>query len=113
MIKDSAASKDGWFWGEWYVGMAFDDDQFPFNYPNAGYGLYCLRCHSSAQNEHTFAALPNIQGFPGKPITYPVDDSWKSMLLGTAFHGTPPSQALLQAPGPPSSEFLNFFKAIP
>lgn len=113
MIKDSAASKDGWFWGEWYVGMAFDDDQFPFNYPNAGYGLYCLRCHSSAQNEYTFAALPNIQGFPGKPITYPVDDSWKSMLLGTAFHGTPPSQAVLQAPGPPSSEFLNFFKAIP
>lgn len=113
MIKDSAASKDGWFWGEWYVGMAFDDDQFPFNYPNAGYGLYCLRCHSSAQNEYTFAALPNIQGFPGKPITYPVDDSWKSMLLGTAFHGTPPSQAVLQAPGPPSSEFLNVFKTIP
>src|SRR3954447_21000905 len=33
MIKDSHASHDGWFWGEFYTGMAFDDHQYPFNYP--------------------------------------------------------------------------------
>jgi len=87
-------------------------DQFPFNYPNAGYGLYCLRCHSSARSEYTFASLSNSQGFPGKPISYPVDDSWKSMLPGSDFHGTPPSQAVLQSPGPPSPEFVNFFNEI-
>src|SRR5215472_3559305 len=37
MIRDSSGSKDGWFWGEWYDGMFFDDDKFPFRYPNAGY----------------------------------------------------------------------------
>jgi hypothetical protein len=87
-------------------------DQFPFNYPNAGYGLYCLRCHSSARSEYTFASLSNSQGFPGKPISYPVDDSWKSMLPGSDFHGTPPSWAVLQSPGPPSPEFVNFFNEI-
>jgi hypothetical protein len=91
MIRDSSGSKDGWFWGEWYDGMKFDDDKFPFNYPNAGFGLYCLRCHASAEKEYTFSALPNIKAFPGSPILYPVDHSWQMAPPGSALHGTPPS----------------------
>lgn len=80
MIKNSAASRDGWFWGEVWNSetfpMNFND---PFQYPNAGYGLYCLRCHSSAETEHTFATMNNIKGAPGWPLQYRVDDSWLSI----------------------------------
>jgi len=80
MIKNSAASRDGWFWGE-----VWNSDQFPMNfadpfqYPNAGYSLYCLRCHSSAEKEHTFSTLSNIKGAPGWPLQYRVDDSWMTI----------------------------------
>jgi hypothetical protein len=77
MIKNSAKSKDGWFWGEVWNSqqnpMNFTD---PFQYPNAGYGLYCLRCHASAEKEYTFSTLSNIKNGPGWPLTYRVDDSW-------------------------------------
>ncbi|MGH9799564.1 MAG: cytochrome P460 family protein, partial [Blastocatellia bacterium] len=59
MIRDSKGSKDGWFWGEFFDGMKFDDDQFPFQYPWSGFGLYCLRCHATAEKELTFSALNN------------------------------------------------------
>jgi hypothetical protein len=47
-------------------------------YPNAGFGLYCLRCHGSANDATTFASTSNIKGFPGDPITFKVDDSWRT-----------------------------------
>jgi hypothetical protein len=81
MIKDSKASFDGWFWAELWNGstpqksMSFNN---PFQYPNAGYGLVCLRCHASAEKQHTFVALDNIEGSPGWPLEFRVDDSWRS-----------------------------------
>ncbi|HEY2860923.1 MAG TPA: cytochrome P460 family protein [Terracidiphilus sp.] len=81
MIKDSKASFDGWFWAEVWNGskpstsMNFTNQ---FQYPNAGYGLVCLRCHSSAERQHTFAALSNIEGSPGWPLQFRADDSWRS-----------------------------------
>src|SRR5215475_6188343 len=91
MIKSSAASRDGWFWGEVWNSekypMNFTD---PFQYPNAGYGLYCLRCHASAEKEHTFATLNNIKGASGWPLQYRVDDSWMTIKVdppGTCGHG--------------------------
>jgi hypothetical protein len=75
MIRDSKGSKDGWFWGEFFDAMKFDDDEAPFQYPWAGFGLYCLRCHSSAETELTFSALNNIKGFPGQPLSFPDDGS--------------------------------------
>ncbi len=75
MIRRSSASRDGWFWAEVYLpGMTFGGVQ----YPNAGFGLYCLRCHASANDAATFASLSNIKGFPGDPITFKVDDSWRT-----------------------------------
>ena len=74
MIR-SSASRDGWFWAEVFTpGMKFGGTQ----YPNAGFGLYCLRCHGSANDATTFASLSNIKGFPGDPITFKVDDSWRT-----------------------------------
>src|SRR5258707_11373394 len=80
MIKNSAASRDGWFWGEVWNSETFPMNfADPFQYPNAGYGLYCLRCHASAEKEHTFSTLNNIKGAPGWPLQFRVDDSWMTM----------------------------------
>jgi hypothetical protein len=80
MVKNSAKSRDGWFWGEVWNSetypMSFAD---PFQYPNAGYGLYCLRCHASAEKEHTFSTLNNIKGASGWPLQFRVDDSWRTI----------------------------------
>ena len=91
MIKNKAASRDGWFWGEVWNSetfpMNFTD---PFQYPNAGYGLYCLRCHASAEKEHTFSTLNNIKGAAGWPLQFRVDDSWMANPTkppGTCGHG--------------------------
>ena len=79
MIRDSAASKDGWFWSfyDTIPQQQVDNDRPPFSYPNSGFGQYCVRCHSSAEAEQTFASLRNIKGEKGEPVQYRVDDSWR------------------------------------
>jgi hypothetical protein len=80
MVRNSEASRDGWFWAELWTstdpqrGMKFNN---AFQYPNAGYGIYCLRCHASAEHELTFSSLSNIEGAPGWPLQFRVDDSWR------------------------------------
>jgi mono/diheme cytochrome c family protein len=81
MLKDANGAKDGWFWGEFFDGMAFDDDQPPFQYPWAGFGLYCVRCHGTAETEQTFSSLNNVAGFPGQPIQFFDDGSWRSQFF--------------------------------
>ncbi|PYK08350.1 MAG: hypothetical protein DME65_14200, partial [Verrucomicrobia bacterium] len=76
MIKDSKGSKDGWYWAEIWEGQNIDNNDPPYNIPNAGFGLYCSRCHASAEKDHTFVSLSNIKGFPGQPLSYFVDFSW-------------------------------------
>jgi len=77
MIKDAKGAVDGWFWAELWKDMPLDT---PGNlqYPNAGFGIYCTRCHASAEKEHTFSALNNLAGFPGFPLTFRVDDTWRT-----------------------------------
>jgi hypothetical protein len=76
MIKDSKGSKDGWYWAEIWKDQTIDNHNPPYSVPNAGFGLYCLRCHTSAEKDFTFASLTNIKGFPGQPLSYFVDFSW-------------------------------------
>lgn len=76
MIKDAKGSKDGWYWGEFWSTQCVDNNNPPFAVPYAGFGLYCLRCHASAEKEHTFSYERNIKGLPGEPDTYFVDLSW-------------------------------------
>lgn len=78
MIKDKNGSKDGWFWSYYGRGQKIDQlNEHPFDYPNSGFGNYCVRCHASANSEFTFSSLTNIEGEEGEPITYYVDESWK------------------------------------
>jgi len=92
MVRRSSASRDGWFWGEVYVGM-FDTPVAQTRYPNAGFGIYCLRCHASAERAMTFSSLENIEGFPGKPLTYVVDNSWRTRASPAASKTSPVSSA--------------------
>ncbi|HKY43558.1 MAG TPA: cytochrome P460 family protein [Pyrinomonadaceae bacterium] len=78
MIKDSKGSQDGWYWAEIWGSQCIDNNNPPFAYPYAGFGLYCVRCHASAEKEHTFTYSKNIKGFPGDPDSYYVDLSWAS-----------------------------------
>ena len=115
MIKDTRGSKDGWFWGEFFEDMRFDDDQFPFQYPWAGFGLYCVRCHSTAEREHTFAALNNIRGVPGQPLAFYDDGSWRtSAAAGASPHGRRQMRAAepRAAASRPDPDFLKIFDVI-
>ena len=77
MIRRAGASHDGWFWGEVWVGMFQTVGKQQTAYPSAGFGIYCLRCHASAAKAYTFAALENIKGYPGEPVQYYDDGSWR------------------------------------
>jgi cytochrome P460 len=82
MIKDSKASKDGWFWGGLWTSdppMPKPSDGFkpPFNVLNEGFGLTCLHCHASSEKESAFASTTNIKGFPGNLLSYFIDDTWR------------------------------------
>jgi len=98
MVRDSKASKDGWFWGYWGKGQPVDSYTYPFDYPNAGFGQYCVRCHASANDHLTFASLRNIAGEAGDPIAYRVDDSWITPAA------PPPANAATPAPTPISDQ---------
>ncbi|HEY6802987.1 MAG TPA: cytochrome P460 family protein [Pyrinomonadaceae bacterium] len=116
MIKDSAGAKDGWFWGEFYAGMTFDGGSTALAYPNAGFGQYCLRCHASAEKESTFSSLDNLKAFPGDPLTFFVDDSWRKLspLEKPALYTHPSHRltAFTRAPSGPNPEFLKYFPSI-
>ncbi|HEU4710051.1 MAG TPA: cytochrome P460 family protein [Pyrinomonadaceae bacterium] len=90
MIKDSKGSQDGWYWAEIWDAQCVDNNNPPFAVPYAGFGLYCVRCHASAEKEHTFTYSKNIKGFPGDPDSYFVDLSWASAPASS--HGSAPAQ---------------------
>ena len=89
MVKDSRGSRDGWFWSNPSPDAAPADNHASGEHPVSGFGHYCTRCHASTQspgadspgdadNEFTFAALRNIEGYPGEPLLFRVDDSWRA-----------------------------------
>ncbi|HEX6047579.1 MAG TPA: cytochrome P460 family protein [Pyrinomonadaceae bacterium] len=90
MIKDSKGSQDGWYWAEIWGAQCMDNNNPPFAIPYAGFGLYCVRCHASAEREHTFTYSKNIKGFPGDPDSYFVDLSWASAPVSA--HASAPAQ---------------------
>jgi len=78
MIRDSKGSADGWFWSEIYQkGWQYDTYAPTFPVFNSGFGLYCLRCHATAEKELTFSSTNNMKGLPGQPLTFRDDQSWR------------------------------------
>ncbi|QDS97317.1 hypothetical protein [Adhaeretor mobilis] len=112
MVKDAAGSHDGWFWSNPAKDqVVVDNHQYPFDHPISGFGIYCTRCHASTQshgetNEYTFAALRNIQGYPGEPLLFRVDDSWRKSPDVEEPVATEVEETLEDAPHPVSNEDL-------
>jgi len=89
MIRDRLGAYDGWFWASiGWTGWKADWPTAPGNpLPFSGFGQYCLNCHASAADNHTFSALKNIKGEPGDPLVFLsqnffLDPSWQSRHLG-------------------------------
>ncbi|MCC1491485.1 hypothetical protein [Cognatishimia sp. F0-27] len=89
LVKDSAVSHGGWFFASVYFANKTDMqarkpviDRFepPFSPPlaAAGDGM-CMRCHASAAEELIFSALANIEGYPGEPLVFRIDESWRDL----------------------------------
>lgn len=119
MVKDAAASKDGWYWSSTWVGANPQPYRYPFTYSSYGFGQDCLRCHASAEKEYTFSALRNVEGFPGSPVTFWVDDSWRDLppAAKPAYvheHSKQADATSTKLPlVEPDAEFLEFFASIP
>lgn len=62
MVKDKKGSLDGWYWS--YHAPNYAPENPAIDYPDSGFGLYCLRCHASAEKESTFATVKNVEGSP-------------------------------------------------
>jgi hypothetical protein len=62
MVKDKKGSYDGWYWS--YHAPNYAPENPAIDYPDSGFGLYCLRCHASAEKESTFATVKNVEGSP-------------------------------------------------
>src|SRR6267143_946724 len=62
MVKDKKGAYDGWYWS--YHAPNYAPDNPEIDYPDSGFGLYCLRCHASAEKESTFITAKNVEGSP-------------------------------------------------
>lgn len=128
MVRDSAASWDGWFWG--YFGMYDPSDPNPnIDWPvapsrqngaaYAGFGQYCVNCHASAINNSTFSSLANIEGEPGEPLVFlSMDWFLTSHESDEPDHVPAPSAKLESIPqstplGKPLGTFADYFNLPP
>jgi hypothetical protein len=62
MVKDKKGAFDGWYWS--YHAPNYAPEHPGIDYPDSGFGLYCLRCHASAEKESTFITTKNVEGDP-------------------------------------------------
>src|SRR2546428_157213 len=62
MVKDKKAVFDGWYWS--YHAPNYAPANPSIDYPDSGFGLYCLRCHASAERESTFSTVKHVEGSP-------------------------------------------------
>jgi len=80
MIKDKSVSHGGWYFASVEQDWKVDDFGPPFNAPATGAALgTCMRCHASSDAELIFADLENVLGYPGEPLQFRVDESWRNM----------------------------------
>ena len=80
MVKDSSISHGGWFYASVNQKASLSNFDAPFTPPSgsAGDGM-CIRCHASAAEELIFSALDNVEGYPGEPLIFSVDESWRKL----------------------------------
>lgn len=84
MVRDSAASRDGWFWGAlawsgWTPDWITVKPGQPVTTAPAfsGFGQYCVNCHASARDNLTFASLSNIKDEAGTYLNFLSQDFFR------------------------------------
>lgn len=116
MVKDKKGAYDGWYWS--YHAPNHTPDNPETDYPDSGFGLYCIRCHGSAEKESTFIALRNVEGDPisftiEAPTMQPLSPSAKDehqLVANTKEIRGGPFGTALKSPDP---NFLSFFQGLP
>ncbi len=116
MVKDKKGAYDGWYWS--YHAPNYKPDNPETDYPDSGFGLYCLRCHASAEKESTFIAVKNVEGDPisftieaptMQPLPPPAKDQHDLVANTKEIKGGPFGTALKS----PDPNFLSLFKGLP
>lgn len=80
MVKDTSVSHGGWFFASVDQNATLDSFEPPFTPPAGQVGAgTCMRCHASAAEELIFSALANVEGYPGDPLIFRVDESWRKL----------------------------------
>lgn len=116
MVKDKKGAYDGWYWS--YHAPNYKPDNPEIDYPDSGFGLYCLRCHASAEKESTFITAKNVEGDPisftiqaptMQPLPPPTKDPHQLVASTKEIRGGPFGTALKS----PAPNFINFFPGLP
>jgi hypothetical protein len=116
MVKDKKGAYDGWYWS--YHAPNYAPDNPEIDYPDSGFGLYCLRCHASAEKESTFITVKNVEGDPisftiqaptMQPLPPPTKDPHELVASTKEIRGGPFGTARKS----PDPNFLNFFPGLP
>lgn len=116
MVKDKKGAYDGWYWSFHAPNYAAENPAI--DYPDSGFGLYCLRCHASAEKESTFITAKNVEG---DPISFaikvptmskqapPGKDEHQQVAETKEIRGGPFGTARKT----PEPNFINLFKGLP
>ena len=116
MVKDKQGAYDGWYWS--YHSPNYAPDNPEIDYPDSGFGLYCLRCHASAEKESTFATLKNVEGDPisfmiqaptMQPLPALTKDPHQLVAETKQIIGGPFGTARKS----PAADFVSFFSGLP
>ncbi|MDX6500629.1 MAG: hypothetical protein QOG23_3889 [Blastocatellia bacterium] len=116
MVKDRKGAYDGWYWS--YQAPGYASENPSLDYPDSGFGLYCLRCHASAEKESTFSTVKNVEGDPisffismptMQPLPPPNKDEHQQVANTKEIRGGPFGTARKTA----EPNFLNLFKGLP
>jgi hypothetical protein len=116
MVKDKKGSYDGWYWS--FHAPGYKPDNPEIDYPDSGFGLYCLRCHASAEKESTFSTVKNVEGDPisffisaptMQPLPATTKDEHQQVANTKEIRGGPFGTARKT----PEPNFLSLFKGLP
>lgn len=116
MVKDRKGAYDGWYWS--YQAPGYESKNPSIDYPDSGFGLYCLRCHASAEKESTFSTVKNVEGDPISffisaptmlPLPPPNKDEHQQVANTKEIRGGPFGTARKS----PEPNFLKLFKDLP
>jgi len=116
MVKDKKGSYDGWYWS--FHAPNYKPDNPEIDYPDSGFGLYCIRCHASAEKESTFITAKNVEGDPisftieaptMQPLAPETKDQHQQVATTKEIRGGPFGTALKT----PDPKFISFFQGLP